>query len=499
MQRACTHITRSFWSLLELSRLLQRRVASSPGQVLVFSIAPSPNIEATVLSAVASSLSKISQNHVGCISHPLPYQSTDPDDDPGVDRCSLSLALVDGVSFRSAIPGRPEPQVGRWHAGRQRNAGPNHLGHGSAGSGQGVKDAQTQLFNGTEAVDWEKLWDRTVRSFDSLGGTQTGQNALPHDLRSLDPSTVHDIVYFSDKSPQGIASVLEGAFPSANKLSLIASSTPFLTGRPVTLFHNGQVHSDGAVGVALTSHTASPPPAVDLAFPPLVALTPDVVVTSSEGNLILSLDFGNPTRLLLAAIQKHGLSLSAGPVWIGKEDEFYVGVLESDVIVQLHRINSGDPSRGTIALDTSAAPREGRVVRLYHLPRGEPHYPFDAKRDLPPLTFFVAPETSPESLQPSATFSSSVPPSEVKPQDECDAKHAVQVKHPNERQKKSSGILMSCTGTFYAASENGFTLSRGNKGSTTASEGPWTCVVPGGRVGLMFDVPQRMGGSEDGA
>jgi len=35
---------------------------------------------------------------------------------------------------------------------------------------------------------------------------------------------------------------------------------------------------------------------------------------------------------------------------------------------------------------------------------------------------------------------------------------------------------------FLAASENGFTLSRG-------TQGPWKCVVPGGRTGLSWDYP----------
>lgn len=47
---------------------------------------------------------------------------------------------------------------------------------------------------------------------------------------------------------------------------------------------------------------------------------------SSEGNLILSLDSGNPTQLLLSAIQKH--SLGSHTTWVGKEDEFYVGVID---------------------------------------------------------------------------------------------------------------------------------------------------------------------------
>jgi hypothetical protein len=45
---------------------------------------------------------------------------------------------------------------------------------------------------------------------------------------------------------------------------------------------------------------------------------------SSEGNLIVTVDHGNPTRLLLAAMNKHGLD---GRDVLLKDDEFYVGVM----------------------------------------------------------------------------------------------------------------------------------------------------------------------------
>jgi len=36
------------------------------------------------------------------------------------------------------------------------------------------------------------------------------------------------------------------------QLGLVSAPTPFLTGRPHTLFHNGTAYSTGAVGVALS-------------------------------------------------------------------------------------------------------------------------------------------------------------------------------------------------------------------------------------------------------
>lgn len=65
----------------------------------------------------------------------------------------------------------------------------------------------------------------------------------------------------------------------AVQLSLIASSTPFITGRPVTLFHNGSILSKGGVGIAFNSSPSSLPPVVELSFPPLVALSANLNVT----------------------------------------------------------------------------------------------------------------------------------------------------------------------------------------------------------------------------
>ncbi|KAF8133908.1 hypothetical protein EV363DRAFT_1324918, partial [Boletus edulis] len=307
-------------------------------------------------------------------------------------------------------------------------------------------------------VNWEDIWDRTANSVTSSSSHGNGLNseALPGTLRNLDPSAIHNILYFSDKSPEGLATVLENVFPQANKLSLIASSTPFITGRPVTLFYNGSILSSGAVGIALTSSVPSPPSVLTLSFPPLVALSTDLGVTSSEGNLILSLDSRNPTQLLLSAIQGHGLTC-LHTTWVGKEDEFYVGVIDpsSQQLAQLHRISAGDPSRGAIALDSLSAPREGSIVRLYHLPRGSvqdaPKHFLDSINSNS-ISLFVAPE-----MNPTASLGNEIADDSV-----ADSDHSVV---PN---------------TFLAASENGFTLSRG-------AQGPWKCVVPGARTGLSWN------------
>jgi hypothetical protein len=68
-----------------------------------------------------------------------------------------------------------------------------------------------------------------------------------------------------------------------DQLGFLASSTPFVTGRPVTLFHDGEIYSDGAIGIALQlslGHTLT------IEFPGLVDLTPDLQITRYHSFLL---------------------------------------------------------------------------------------------------------------------------------------------------------------------------------------------------------------------
>ena len=62
----------------------------------------------------------------------------------------------------------------------------------------------------------------------------------------------------------------------ALKLTLLGSSTPFVTGKPYALIFNGSVTSSGAVGVALS---AGRRPTLQTEFPSLRAITPPPRVT----------------------------------------------------------------------------------------------------------------------------------------------------------------------------------------------------------------------------
>ena len=161
----------------------------------------------------------------------------------------------------------------------------------------------------------------------------------------------------------------------------------------MTLFRNENVHSSGAVGIALTGER---PPNSNIEFPSLRSITPPLTVTRSaitrsrsvsstiltpdcrsEGNLINELDGGNPSKLLVAAIQKYGIEDNGS----FRDDSFYLGAFRGDKVSthttpyipisvftsiqlrQMYHIISGDPSRGTIALESHAAPAEGTKIQ----------------------------------------------------------------------------------------------------------------------------------------
>lgn len=77
-----------------------------------------------------------------------------------------------------------------------------------------------------------------------------------------------------------------------------------------------------------------------------------MICVRSEGNLVHDLDNSNATRTLLAAVEKAGITNA-------KEDDFYITCGD-----QVYHIISGDPSRGTLCLESHAAPVQGARVQV---------------------------------------------------------------------------------------------------------------------------------------
>ncbi|KAF7297819.1 FIST domain-containing protein [Mycena kentingensis (nom. inval.)] len=196
-------------------------------------------------------------------------------------------------------------------------------------------------------IDWDSVWDQSV-----------ARNEPPDALRGLRPDGVGTILYFTDGAPEGLSSSLS-RFQHANKLGLFAASTPFITGRTVTLFMKEQICDTGAVGLALTK----PASECRMSFKGLTPIATPMSVSQSEGNLVITLDNKNPTQLLLSAIRQADIDLT-NPDY----DQFCLGTMRNGEPYQMFSILSGDPSRGTIALRSPSSPPPGSQVQFFHRP-----------------------------------------------------------------------------------------------------------------------------------
>ncbi|KAJ4482544.1 hypothetical protein J3R30DRAFT_2188415 [Lentinula aciculospora] len=333
MLYSTTIISRSFTSLLSRLNRIKIQYSSTP-HTFLFALS-TPSLSSELSSLVDTLMAFSPKSSLGCLSAPLT---------PGYISCSI--ALLDpksAISFRSAIAGQEKTQVGRWHAFRRKD-----------------EREEEDLIIPEGAVDWDNIWKTNGKR---------KRKQIPEELTRLDAERVSSVLYLSDLAPEGLSSAISQSFPGASQLGLLASSTPFITGRPVTLFHNQQIFDTGAVGVAFTI-----PKQLKFDIPnDIQPLGDPLDVTDSEGNLINTLNFSNPTQLLLSRIRTAGIdTTSSGAITFRNNMEFYLGVLpptSPNVFVpyQLHAITAGDPSRGTLSLNTqTVAPRSGCRVQFFH-------------------------------------------------------------------------------------------------------------------------------------
>jgi len=229
-----------------------------------------------------------------------------------------------------------------------------------------------------------------------------------------------------------------------------------VTGRPFTLFHNSDIHSSGAVGISIASLTKNA--IIEAEFPGLHPLTDELAITSSEGNLVHTIDNVNPSRLLLAAIQKHNLNLASQASAAFKEDHVYMQIIDGNNH-RFSRILSGDPSRGTIALD-DIAPAEGTKIRMHYLPiqdwQAQPRLITPTRKSA--LDFLTLPETNASNIT-SIPFNSPMAPNED---------------------------TVVVDDMFLAGSENGCIVRRAN-GDNEAAEAPWKAAIPHGLVRMHLE------------
>ncbi|KAH9477967.1 hypothetical protein JR316_0010200 [Psilocybe cubensis] len=285
---------------------------------------------------------------------------------------SCSIGVFDSsrcVPFYSELRGRTQPQVGRWHAFRKKN-----VHNGDPNSIFNIKDSDTNEWepdwaltsmNGEQKagqVNWEDIWSR------SISNTSSTSELLPDSLRDIDHTKIKTVLSLSNVNPDTLTHVLHDSLPQASALTVIASPTHFTTGRPVTLFLDGKIHGEGAVGLAFLDDDMKN----RTEFIGVKALSKPMTITSREGNMVNELDSSNPTKLLIASLDSAGLSPSSqlgtsSSVRHFKDGEqFALGVLSADGnLTSTYRITAGDPSSrgGSLSLDAHAAPEVGTIVQ----------------------------------------------------------------------------------------------------------------------------------------
>nr|KAJ3420997.1 hypothetical protein HK105_004747 [Polyrhizophydium stewartii] len=177
----------------------------------------------------------------------------------------------------------------------------------------------------------------------SQGPVRDTWTLLPRALADSPPS---QMLLLTDNEPFELLQSSTRAFPAAAHLGVIAARTPFVTGRPFTLFHNDSVLSEGAVGVAFGGSATQPAP-IGMSAPHLVPLAPPMHISRSRGNIILELDGRNASRELLAQIKLSDASVSAAG------QQVFVRVHDAaSGRTGLYPLSGGDLAKGTLAVDT---------------------------------------------------------------------------------------------------------------------------------------------------
>ncbi|KAJ1307699.1 hypothetical protein OPQ81_001788 [Rhizoctonia solani] len=262
----------------------------------------------------------------------------------GVQLSIASYPIASCLPFRSTVPGIPQAEVGRIRTyrppSREEKASEIRLDRVLAGG----------------SVNWN----------DAL--SESGPLELPSDLQRIrDKSSVSLFFYLSDGKPEGLLDSLYRHFPSASQLGLIGSSTPFVTGRPFTLFKGASIFSDGAVGIALLDRN---PQDTTISFENIQAVSEPMEVTQAQTNLIETLDNGNPVESLMTAMKTSGA--------IGKDQDIYIGVIRDFTsnpkvhdsgmrtydYSRVYRIAAGGTSRGSLLLDATEGPQVGTRVQF---------------------------------------------------------------------------------------------------------------------------------------
>uniref|UniRef100_A0A0K3CPS0 FGENESH: predicted gene_15.120 protein n=1 Tax=Rhodotorula toruloides TaxID=5286 RepID=A0A0K3CPS0_RHOTO len=327
------------------------------------------------------------------------------------------------IPFRSTLQGRPPVALGRE-----------------------IRPSE----NEDDGVDvgFEKFLRGEKWGFGESEGAKEGENGV-RELRGVDPKDVKELVVFTADRIQPFLNSLS-TYSSAATVGMLGTSTPFHSPShaPFSLFYGAEEASTGAVGVAIVRDSAGEEKQPRLDYGGLQPLGEPYEVTSSQGNIVLSLSSQNAARLLLSAVNDlfgtSASNLSAAQRNQEKEKEFFVAVYEGKPEARhVSRIMAGDPSRGAMSVETEEDVKKGYYVVFLHHP-SEP----TPLASLPPrntLTFLSIP-------------ASNIPP------------------HFSSSETPAKGDVIVLD-SFIGASENGVVVKR-------RGEKARVCAIEGTSVGL---------------
>jgi FIST N domain len=135
------------------------------------------------------------------------------------------------------------------------------------------------------------------------------------------------------------------------RIGIVAAQTIFTTGKPYTMFYNNEIVHDGTVGLAFDTEMR-----LDCGKEGLYSISDEIVVTKSQGNIIVQLGHRDASKLL---VDKVHLDKSGNG-----NTELYVKI-SIDGKSAIVAVTGGDISRGTLAVDTKADIKPGSVVEFF--------------------------------------------------------------------------------------------------------------------------------------
>ncbi|GAA5957919.1 hypothetical protein JCM3765_006205 [Sporobolomyces pararoseus] len=479
--------SRSLWTSSTFSSTSPRSLIDSiptpPQKSCLTLYTISKHFPQDLLPTLQSTISSTSTS-IGCLSEPFPFSSPSNDDSIlppftlSISHYTPSTNTERIIPFSTSLTGRPNISLGREHKPR-------------AGGLATQEELEFENRQFERFLKGDKNWAfgdqfnlRDTKELNEKGVAEI------QELSDVDPRKVKEIVCFTADRIQPFLSVLS-QFSNSRTVGMTSTSTPFHSAQnlPFSLFYNDKVSSAGAVGVAVvdesreSSSSSSSGSTVEIDYGDLTKFGPITTVTSSRGNILLTLSSQNAAQLLLSSVQ----SLPSSNKFIGdsydssspfesslsnpkerttkhisKEKDFFAALFnpsdlllpesesesEKEEMIDLGkaklvcRIMAGDPKRGAVSFETEEEVEIGDKVVFLHRPS-----------TTTTTTTITNKSSSSSSLKRTPSFSfQTIPPSYVSP-----IHSSTTLTKSSEEEEK---VVVEKLEGFFSFTENGIIVSR---------------------------------------